>query len=112
MSDIHHSLGNADGLTKSDPLLKTDRRTANRVNIEMPCAFKLGDGVVYRAVTKDIADSGVAISSTLTPQKGTPVQILFKGYGYHVGHVSRAFEGGFAISLPQSSLAVLALSQI
>ncbi len=89
-----------------------ERRTASRINIQMQCAFKLAEGKVYNAVTRDIAASGVAISSNLTPLKGTPIHIVFKGYGDHTGEITRVFEGGFAVSLPQSSLAVLALSQI
>ncbi len=89
-----------------------ERRQEKRAVLSMPCAFSVEEGVLHRAETRDLAASGIAIKSSIKPKKGAMIHILFDEYGEHTGKISRVFDGGFAVKLPQSSLAVLALSTI
>jgi len=93
---------------KSD---QTERRLDNRVTMNIPCTFVLGNGDIVGAATRDISASGVAISTQVKPPRGTQIHLHFEGCGVHAGEISRLFEGGFAVHMTGSSLAVLALTQ-
>lgn len=86
------------------------RRTQERVQVHIPCSFVLNDDKFGTGVTIDLANSGVGIKSKVKPKKGDKIHILFKNYGEHQGRVARTYRGGFGVILPNSSLAILALS--
>ena len=88
-----------------------DRRLDNRVLMNIPCTFVLGNGDIVGGMTKDISASGVAISTQIKPARGAHIHLHFQGCGVHSGEISRLFEDGFAVHLSGSSLAVLALTQ-
>lgn len=89
-----------------------ERRREERLKICVSCSFSVDEGPLNEAVTHDLAASGLAIKSDMKPEKGSKIQLIFREYGAHTGHISRVFDDGFAVCLPQSSLAVLALSRI
>ena len=99
------TLGNAAPATPVDG----DRRREPRTEITINCTYVTRGGDIVGAHTRDLSPSGVAVNADRRPAKGSSVHLHFDGFGVHAGTVTRLFDGGFAVSLPTSSLAVLAL---
>ncbi|MCF2522894.1 PilZ domain-containing protein [Bradyrhizobium sp. G127] len=77
---------------ENDPSIQ-DRRDHARFIPEVPHSTLLfADGSTYPCFIIDISVSGVAVSSTVEPELGTPLSV-----GACVGRVARIFADGFAI---------------
>ncbi len=90
----------------------SDRRSETRIDMVMACKFRDATGKIHKGLTRDLAASGVAISSSVIPEPGSTIHLVFDGHGSHAGKITRTFDDGFAVTLRQSSLAILALSSL
>lgn len=89
---------------QKDPTIRDSRKSARYVPNSPHSALTLADGSIVPCFVIDASMSGVAVSSEVQPEIGTPLAV-----GSCVGRVVRVFVEGFAIKFaePMVSLADL-----
>lgn len=93
-----------------EDVLPIERRCYSRSRISLDCTLTVNGGEPVRGRTCDIAQNGISITTRCKAHQGDEVEIAFDGHGHCKGRVSRVFEGGLAVELPASSLAMLAMA--
>lgn len=78
--------------TRRDPLIQDARQDARFVPQVSHTTLTMADGKVSTCFIIDMSATGVAVSSEIQPEIGTPLAV-----GSLVGRVVRVFETGFAV---------------
>jgi hypothetical protein len=79
-------------MTRQDPLIQDARKDARFVPQVSHTTLTMADGKVSTCFIIDMSATGVAVSSEVQPEIGTPLAV-----GSLVGRVVRVFETGFAV---------------
>lgn len=87
-----------------------DRRQAQRYQAGFTIRFSINDGAEIASDTLNFTSRSIAIRSDVLAQKGDKISIQFGGLPVIDGEIVRVFPEGFAVTLSEESLALMAHS--
>jgi len=87
---------------------KIDRRQAQRFQADFNICFSINGGAEIVSNALNFTSRSLAIRSDVLAQKGDQINVYFGGLPALEGEIVRVFPEGFAVSLGQDSLALMA----
>ena len=88
-----------------------ERRRHRRINVRLQARYMLPDQREFACLVVDVAERGVALTGTPEGKIGEKVIVYIDRLGRIEGSIARVFEGGFAVEVAGSALALRKFAQ-